>query len=76
MGTYVNLTEVIIAIVLIIVILLQVRGQGAGLFGSAQASFRTRRGVELTLFRFTIFLATTFVLLAILSFWDPGGVFS
>ena len=76
MQTYVNLTEIIIAIVLIIVILLQVRGQGAGLFGSAQASFRTRRGVELTLFRFTIFLATAFVVLSVLSFWDPGGIFS
>ena len=68
MQTYLNLTEIIIAIVLIIVILLQVRGQGAGLFGSAQASFRTRRGVELTLFRFTIFLATAFVLIALISF--------
>ncbi len=76
MQTYVNLTEIIIGIVLVVVILLQVRGQGGGLFGSAQSSFRTRRGVELTLFRFTIILATAFVVLSVLSFWDPGGIFS
>ena len=76
MQTYVNLTEIIIAIVLVVVILLQVRGQGGGLFGSGQSSFRTRRGVELTLFRFTIILATVFVVLSVLSFWDPGGIFS
>lgn len=68
METYLNLTEIIIAIVLIAVILLQVRGQGSGVFGSAQSSFRTRRGVERTLFQFTIVLATVFVSIALLSF--------
>ncbi len=67
METYLNLTEIIIAIVLIAVVLLQVRGQGSGVFGSAQASFRTRRGVERTLFQFTIVLATVFVLIALIS---------
>ena len=76
MQTYINLTEIVIAIVLVVVILMQVRGQGGGLFGSAQSSFRTRRGVELMLFRFTIILATVFVVLSVLSFWDPGGFFS
>ena len=68
METYLNVTEIIISIVLIGIILMQVRGQGSGLFGAAQASFRTRRGVERTLFRFTIILATAFVLIALLSF--------
>ena len=68
METYLNLTEVIVAIVLIAVVLLQVRGQGSGVFGSAQSSFRTRRGVERTLFQLTIVLATTLVLVALLSF--------
>ena len=67
MQTYLNLTEIIIAIVLIVVILIQVRGQSSGVFGSAQASFRTRRGVERTLFRFTILLAAAFVLVALVS---------
>ena len=76
MQTLVSLTEIIIAVILIIVILAQVRGQGAGLFGAAQGSSRTRRGVELTLFRFTIFLANVFVVLSVLSFWNPGEIFS
>ena len=67
METYVNLAEVIVAIVLIGVVLLQVRGQSQGVFGPAQASFRTRRGVEKTLFQFTIFLAVLFVVISIIS---------
>lgn len=67
METYLSLTVIVIAIALIGIILLQVRGQGAGLFGSAQASFRTRRGVELILYRFTIFLASLFILISLIS---------
>ncbi len=67
METYITFTEIIVAIVLIVIILMQVRGQGSGLFGSAQSSTRTRRGVELLLFRFTIFLATAFVIISLIS---------
>ena len=67
METYLSLTVIVIAIALIGIILLQVRGQGAGLFGSAQTSFRTRRGVELILYRFTIFLASLFILISLIS---------
>ena len=67
MQTYFNLAELIVAIVLIIVVLAQVRGAGSGLFGSAQSSFRTLRGVERVLFRFTIVLGCVFVLLSIVS---------
>ena len=67
METYLSLTVIVIAIALIGIILLQVRGQGAGLFGSAQTSFRTRRGVELVLYRFTILLATLFILISLIS---------
>lgn len=69
MQTYFNLAEIIVAVVLIIVVLTQVRGAGAGLFGSGQSSFRTRRGVERTLFQFTIVLGGVFVLLSIVSIW-------
>ena len=67
METYLSLTVIVIAIALIGIILLQVRGQGAGLFGSAQTSFRTRRGVDLILYRFTIFLASLFILMPLIS---------
>ena len=52
--------------ILVLVILAQVRGQGTGLFGSAEGSFRTRRGIEKTLFQFTIVLAVVFIVVSIL----------
>ena len=62
-----NFAQILISVVLIIVILLQVRDAGGGIFGSGQASFRTRRGVERTLFQATIVLGVVFVLVSILS---------
>ena len=59
--------QIVISIVLIIVILAQVRGQGTGLFGSAEGSFRTRRGLEKTLFQFTIALIVVFIGISIVS---------
>ena len=67
MQVYLNITELIVAVTLILVILVQVKGAGTGLFGSAEGSFRTRRGVEKTLFQFTIALGVVFVLLSMLS---------
>ena len=62
-----NFAEILVAIVLILVILLQVRGQGGGLFGGGDSTFRTRRGIEKTLFQFTIVLAIIFIVISILS---------
>lgn len=62
-----NVIQIIISIVLVLVILMQVRGQGASLFGSAEGSFRTRRGIEKTLFQFTIALVILFIVVSILS---------
>ena len=67
MQVYLNITSLIVAVVLIFVILIQVKGAGTGLFGSAEGSFRTRQGVEKTLFQFTIALGVIFVLLSIFS---------
>lgn len=62
-----NVVQLIVSITLVLVILMQVRETGSGLFGSSQASYRTRRGVEKTLFQFTIVLAVVFLLISILS---------
>ncbi|MBI2170906.1 MAG: preprotein translocase subunit SecG [Chloroflexi bacterium] len=64
MQTYFNIAEIILGVVLIIIVLMQVKGQGAGLFGNAQSTFRTRRGVDLILFRFTILLGVLFAALS------------
>ncbi len=58
--------QAILAVVLILVILLQVKGQGfSGSFGGDSSVYRTRRGVEKTLFQFTIVLAVLFMAVAL-----------
>lgn len=66
-NTVVNILQIAVSLLVIAIILVQVKGQGSGLFGSAEGSFRTRRGLELTLFRFTIFLVVVFIGLSIVS---------
>ncbi len=68
MEKYFFIAQVIVSAVLIVVLLLQVRGGGlGGIFGQADSTFRTRRGLEKTLFQFTIVLVVVFVALAVLS---------
>ena len=62
-----NIVQIAISVILVVIILLQVRGQGTGLFGAAEGSFRTRRGIERVLFQFTIFMVVVFIAVSILS---------
>ena len=64
MESFLQVATILVSVLLVAVILLQVRGQGSGFFGNAEASFRTRRGIEKTMFQFTIVLAIVFTLLA------------
>jgi preprotein translocase subunit SecG len=58
----------LIAVALIGVVLLQVQGGGlGGIFGQSDGVYRTRRGIERTLFRLTIILAAVFVLMAMVT---------
>ena len=63
---YVNIAQILVAIMLTVVILLQAKGSGIGtaLGGGTGGSFRTRRGVEKTLFQLTIVIAVIFVIIA------------
>ena len=67
MHTALDLAMLIISIVLMLLILLQTKGSSfSGAFGGDTGSInRTRRGVEKTLFQFTIVTAGVYVLLAI-----------
>ena len=67
MGDVMNLIQLLISILLVVVILAQVNEGGGGLFGSASSTIRTRRGLEKTLYQFTIFLAVAFVIVSIIS---------
>ena len=63
-----NLITVISAILMIISILVQNRGQSLGVsFGGDNSSYRSKRGSELVVFNATIVLAIIFTLSIILS---------
>jgi preprotein translocase subunit SecG len=68
MSLYLNIALMVISVGLILAILFQVKGGGlGGIFGQADTVYRTRRGVEKTLFNFTIILAALFVIVSIVS---------
>ena len=68
MVTYLYIAQIIVAVSLTIIALLQVKGGGlGGIFGQADTVYRTKRGVEKTLFQLTIVLAVIFVVLSIVS---------
>jgi preprotein translocase subunit SecG len=62
----------ILAVALIAAILLQQRGTGlGGAFGGEVTAYRSRRGIERTLFRLTILLAVLFVMFSLLNLYSP-----
>ncbi len=68
MLTALQVIQIVVAIILIVVILMQSRGAGfGGAFGTEAAVFRTRRGVEQYLFRGTVILAGVFIAVSLLA---------
>lgn len=66
MSTYLQIAQILVAAVLTIAILLQVKGGGlGGVFGAEGSVYRTRRGIEKTLFQLTIVLSILFVVISI-----------
>lgn len=66
MPIYLTIAQIVIAVALIAVLSLQVKGGGlGGIFGQSDGVYRTRRGVEKTLFHVTIVLAVIFILLSV-----------
>ena len=62
------LAQIILAIALMAAILLQQRGTGlGGAFGGEVTAYRSRRGIERTLFRMTVVLAILFVAFSLLN---------
>ena len=64
---FVNVAQILVSVMLVLLILVQVREGGSGLFGAAQNTLRTRRGMERTLYQFTIGLIAIFLLISIFS---------
>ncbi len=66
MQVYFNIAQIILAVSLILAVLLQVRGGGlGGIFGQADTVYRTKRGVEKTLFQLTVVLAILFIIISL-----------
>lgn len=65
---YLNIIQIIVSVALIVAVLLQAKGGGLStLFGGEGAVYRTKRGLEKTLFNFTIALAILFAIISVLS---------
>jgi preprotein translocase subunit SecG len=68
MLLYFNIAQIILSLALIIAILMQVRSGGlGGIFGQPDTVYRTKRGVEKTLFQFTIVLIILFIIVSIIA---------
>jgi len=66
MQDYFSVAQIVLSIALILAILFQVRGGGmGGIFGQASTVFRTKRGVEKTLFQLTIVITVLFIIISI-----------
>ena len=66
---YINLIQIVVSVALITVILLQAKGSGlGGIFGGDSSSiYKTRRGIEKTLYQATVALSVVFFAISILS---------
>jgi len=69
MEVYLNIVQIIISVALVAVILLQVRSGGlGGVFGGTDtAVYKTRRGVERTLFNITVGLSVVFFVITVIN---------
>ncbi len=76
MAVALQLSSIVISVLMIILILLQVKGGALGslLGGDAGGGIaRTRRGLEKTLFRITVFLSIAFIGIALFAVVATGG---
>ena len=68
MAPYLNVVEILVAILLIFLVLLQAKGSGlGGIFGQDGSVFRTRRGAEKVIFRLTIVFAFVFCVISLIT---------
>lgn len=61
-----QVAQILIAVAVATSILLQARGTGlSSTFGGESTAYRSRRGIERTLFRLTIILVAVFILISL-----------
>ncbi len=67
MAISLQIIQIILSVALIVLVLLQAKGGGlGGIFGGDGGVYRTRRGLEKTMFQSTIGLAVIFFVTALL----------
>ena len=68
MATFLLIAQIILGIALTVLIVVQTQNSGAGsVFGSDTTVYRTRRGLEKTMYQATIVLSIIFVLLTMVT---------
>ncbi|MDI6591360.1 MAG: preprotein translocase subunit SecG [Patescibacteria group bacterium] len=68
MAQYLLLSQIIVAIFLIVLILLQQRGTALGsAFGGESGFYATKRGIQKKIFWLTVFFGAAFIILAFLN---------
>ena len=77
LAPYLSVIEIVLAAALAVLVLLQTKGSDLGGFlggggGDSSGSFRTRRGVEAAMHRFTILISVLFFVNTILAFLAWG----
>lgn len=76
LAPYLGIIEIILGVTLSVLVLMQTKGADLGGFlggdGSTGGSFRTKRGVEMFMYRLTIGVSVAFFLVTILAFIAMG----
>ncbi len=73
MATYLYIVQIILSVTLIIAVIFQAKGGGLGsVFGGDSGVYKSRRGVEKTLFNVTIGLSVAFFVVALITVLVTG----
>jgi preprotein translocase subunit SecG len=76
-APYLMVIEIVLAIVMVVLVILQAKGSNLGGFmgGDSSSGFRTRRGIESTMHSATIGFAIAFFVCTFLTFISMGQAF-
>ena len=68
MAVSIQVIQIIVSVAIVALVLLQTKGSGlGGIFGGDGGVYRTRRGIEKTLYQVTIGLAVFFFVVSLIS---------
>jgi len=66
--TFVLIAQIIVSVLLVVLVVLQTQSSGAGsIFGSDTSVYRTRRGLEKTLYQATIAVSVIFIMISLVA---------